>query len=136
MPVFGTGEEEGWATIEYSLHHSEHACPPATREQSFLGHPPSLLHMRLARSLLPSGQTGLTTCGKPTTTTAFPGLACPHTRSAPILQSKPPSTAHPQEELCSPGAPGQALPAMEIAPPPQCDLPVLPTLKKCSFAWE
>ena len=30
-PVLGRGEEEGWATLEYSLHPSVHACLAASR---------------------------------------------------------------------------------------------------------
>ena len=33
VPVLGRGEEEGWATIEYSLHPNKHTCPPSSREQ-------------------------------------------------------------------------------------------------------
>ena len=33
------GDEEGWATIEYSLCPSMHACLPASREQSFPAYP-------------------------------------------------------------------------------------------------
>ena len=40
-PVLGRGEEEGQATIEYSLHPSKSACPPASREQCFPVHAPS-----------------------------------------------------------------------------------------------
>ena len=40
-PVLGKGEEEGYAAIEYSLHPSVCAFPPASREQSFPTHPPS-----------------------------------------------------------------------------------------------
>ena len=39
--VLGRGEEEGRATIEHSLSHSECSGPPASREQCFLVHPPS-----------------------------------------------------------------------------------------------
>ena len=40
MPVLERGEEEGWATIEYSPHHSELTCPPAIRKLYFPMHPP------------------------------------------------------------------------------------------------
>ena len=40
-PVLGREEEQGWAAIEHSLHTSEHACPPASREQCCPVHPPS-----------------------------------------------------------------------------------------------
>ena len=34
-PVLGRGEEEGWATIKYSLCPSKHTCPTASWEQCF-----------------------------------------------------------------------------------------------------
>ena len=40
--MLGRGEEEGQATIEYSLCPSLGAFPPASREQRFPAHPPSL----------------------------------------------------------------------------------------------
>ena len=40
-PVLGRGEEEGWATIEYSPCHSKLTCPPAIRKLCFPVHPPS-----------------------------------------------------------------------------------------------
>ena len=39
VPVLGRGEEEGWATIEYSAHHSELTCLPAIRNLYFPVHP-------------------------------------------------------------------------------------------------
>ena len=39
--VLGRGEEEGWATIEYSPQHSELTYPPAIRKLCFPVHPPS-----------------------------------------------------------------------------------------------
>ena len=47
VPVLGRGEEEGQAAIEYCLHPSEHAYPPASREQCFSLHRPSLPHTSL-----------------------------------------------------------------------------------------
>ena len=38
--VLGRGEEEGWATIEYSPHHSDLTCPQAIRKLCFPVHPP------------------------------------------------------------------------------------------------
>ena len=40
--MLGKGKKEGWVTIEYSLSPSMHACLPASREESFPAHPPSL----------------------------------------------------------------------------------------------
>ena len=40
-PMLGRGEEEGWATIEYSPHHSELTCPPAIGNLCFPVHTPS-----------------------------------------------------------------------------------------------
>ena len=39
--VLGREKEEGKATIEYSLHPSNHTCLPASREHCFPVHPPS-----------------------------------------------------------------------------------------------
>ena len=41
VPVLGRGEEDGWATIEYSPHHSELTCLPAIRKLCFPVHPNS-----------------------------------------------------------------------------------------------
>ena len=41
VPVLGRGVKEGWATIEYSLCHSELSCPLACRKLCFPVHPPS-----------------------------------------------------------------------------------------------
>ena len=41
VPVLGRGEEEGRATVEYSLRPREHTCLPASREQCFPVHAPS-----------------------------------------------------------------------------------------------
>ena len=40
-PVLGRGEEERWATIEYSPHHSELTCPPLSEScaSQFVPHP-------------------------------------------------------------------------------------------------
>ena len=52
VPVLGRGEEKGRAAIEYSLSPSECVCLPASREQCYPVHPPSLtLH---APALRPS----------------------------------------------------------------------------------
>ena len=49
-PVLGRGEEKGWATIEYSPHHSELTCPPAIRKLCFPVHPPSPYNVRVPRT--------------------------------------------------------------------------------------
>ena len=50
MPVLERGEEEGWATIEYSPHHSELTCPSAIRKLCFPVHPPSLYNVRVRQT--------------------------------------------------------------------------------------
>ena len=47
VPLLGRGEEEGWATIEYSMCPREHACLPASRKQSSQCIPPPLSCMCL-----------------------------------------------------------------------------------------
>ena len=41
VPVLGRVEEKGWATIEYSPHHSGLTCLPVIRKLCFPVHPPS-----------------------------------------------------------------------------------------------
>ena len=63
-PVLGRGEEEGRAAIEYSLHPSERACPPAISSSSQCIPPPSTPAL-MARGHLPSRRTGLATRRNP-----------------------------------------------------------------------
>ena len=93
MPVLGRVEEKRWATIEYSPHHSKLTCPPAVRKLCFPVDPPHPLPLVRALDCLPSQRAGLTICGKPTTSGAFPALACLPPGGATPLQS---STQHHQ----------------------------------------
>ena len=158
MPVLGRGEEEWRAAIEYSLCPSC-VCLLVSQQRVVL---PSTSHLhhapRLARSFLPSPWTGLTTCGKPSTTAAFPGwpactLEMPHSwgasRPAPLTlrkssmvqehQGKPfwatGSMPTPQFTTASPTHPQEVLLCLS-APIPLFTPASTHVLGKCSIASE
>ena len=106
-PVLGRREEEGWATIEYSLHHREHTCPPASRKQCFPVHPPSPYPMHRPDPRLPAIPEG----GPHHVHEAnhLRGFPCP---GLPALHPNgvAPSTTGPLEMSCSPDIIEQAVP--------------------------
>ena len=111
------GEEEGRASIEYSLSPRECTCLPASREQCFPLHPPPRPHVHLTRGSLPSRRTDLTTHRKPTTSGAFPGLACPPSGGATLLWSNHPAFPMPGRAPWPYSATGSLPPSCESCPP-------------------
>ena len=137
VPVWGRGEEEAQATIEYPLHPSMTACPPAGREQSFPVHLPSpILHA--------PGQK------PPAITTDWPHHpqeAIHHHgipgRSLPTHRKHSTPTEQATQHCLLSGRAQRPRSTRESPSQPQEEyfhhsvhLPVPPTLRKCSFASE
>ena len=105
--MLGRAEEEGWATIEYSLHHREHTCPPASRKQCFPVHPPSPYPMHRPDPRLPAIPEGWP--HHLHEANHLRGFPCP---GLPALHPNgvAPSTTGPLEMSCSPDIIEQAVP--------------------------
>ena len=137
MTVLRRGEEEGQATIEYSLHTSMCTCLPASREQSFPAHPPSPIPHTLGQKL------PAILVDKPhhpweaNYHHGFPWPSLPAHRKGPTpseqaCQHRPPSggTPLPWSEPARPACPWEVPHSSgESQPEP-------PALRKCSFALE
>ena len=81
VPVLGRGEKEGWATIEYSPHHSEVTCPPASRKLCFPVHPLPLpcacMHVGPEATCHPGGLASPFAGSQPLQGLSLPWPACP-----------------------------------------------------------